>query len=517
MKLKRIALLSLATLMVVSAFTGCAKKTEADRVSREVLQTPITTPDNIDNDNTVQYKKQLYFQDTKNGNEYTLGFTEDEYFLTVISDRNGYRIDIRQSTGEYTVDDDGNYILDTFLTYSRPLYFLDNLVETEAYSYSYIPTVISKMGNVYVDDNNSMMFVDTESAEGKFLWFGYYNGEYDMVLTKGQQKPDGIEAYLIDGAEGTGETVTLNADNFTEFDTSVTGETTVTVTYENAEYRLSCRVYEDGEYTPPQFSIFENYRYLGITDEAYEALPKHITPGTTAEEYFANYKGENAMFYYGDNIPVSKEQVTVEHWMPDKTDGTRKIFYRVKVVIDGITYSNTGIVHVSEEGNDEKGFFSPIQHNNDDIAEVNGIWYVPKGTSLDGITAEFITYTQNFVEDVTLKVFDYQPFKLGAQVITLSYGESEIRRMVYVYDDSNVILMNIGFEGLKLDGEGKVDLAEAKIVFVDCDGSTRKVDVAGYMDSISVDGNTVTFRYNAIVDNVKYPFIVTETVLPTQQ
>ena len=55
MKIKKIAALSLATLMLASALTGCAKKTEEERVSREVLQTPVTTPD-IKENNGIEYK-----------------------------------------------------------------------------------------------------------------------------------------------------------------------------------------------------------------------------------------------------------------------------------------------------------------------------------------------------------------------------------------------------------------------------------------------------------------------------
>lgn len=515
MKLKRIALLSLVTLMVASAFTGCAKK-GVERVSREVLQTPVTTPDNTEKNN-IEYKKELYFQDAKNGNEYWLGFTEDEYSLILITDRDGYRMSLSQSNGNYTVDEDGNYVLDKFLTFTRSVYFLDSVVEDEVISLvSDKPTVISKMGSMYVDNNNQMMFVDTDSAEGKFFWFASSHGKYDIALTKGEQKPESVRVYLVDGAEGVGEIVTLRAENFTEFDTSVTGETTVTVAYNDNEYKLSCYVYEDGEYTGPEYPMLKKYKDLVITQEAYRALPKCITPDTTAEEYFANYKGEEPMFRTEDGDSVDREQITVEHWVPDKEDNTRAISYRVKVEKDGIIYNYIGNVFVCRESDEENGFLYRAKHNNDSVTEKNGIWYIPKGTSLDGATADLYSFKQTVTKDLAVQVSDYQAFKLGGQVITLSYGDSTMQQMVYVYDDSNVILTDIKIEGLKLGADGNADLTEGKIIFVNCDGSEREADMAGYTDSITVDGATVTFKYNAVVDNVKYPFVITKTVIAAQ-
>lgn len=515
MKLKKIALLSLATLMIASAFTGCAKKTDVERVSREVLQTPVTTPDNIEKDN-IEYKKELYFHDAQNGNEYWIGFTEDEYYL-IVNYRYEYKMGLSRSNGHYSVDEDGNYVLDAFLIFTTPFYFLDNEVEAGTYaSTSDKPIVISKMGGIYVDNDNKMMFVDTDSAEGKFLWFDSSYGKYDITFAKGEQKPESIKAYLVDGSEGVGETVTLRAENFTEFDTSATGETTVTVTYNDNEYKLSCYVYEDGEYTRPEHPMLKKYKELVITQEAYNALPTHITPDTTAEEYFASYKGEGPMFYTEDGVAVNREQITVEHWVPDKKDGTKSIYYRVKVEKDGIIYNYIYKVFVCREGEEENGSLFGAKHNNDSVTEKNGIWYIPKGTSLDGVTADLFSFKQTITKDLAVQVSDYQAFKLGGQVITLSYGESTMQQMVYVYDDSNVILTEIKLEGLKLDGEGKADLTEGKIIFVNCDGTVREADMTGYMNSITVDGVAVTFKYNSIIDNVKYPFVVTEVARAAQ-
>ena len=504
MRLKRIALLSLAMLMIASAFVGCAKKTDVDRVSREVIQTPVTTPDNIEKDN-IEYKKEFYFHDAQNGNEYWLGFTEDEYYL-IVNYRYEYEMSLSRSNGHYTVDEDGNYVLDAFLIFTTPFYFLDNEVESETYAYtSESPIVISKMGGIYVDNDNKMMFVDTDSAEEKFLWFDSSYGKYDITFTKGAQKPESIKAYLVDGANGVGETVTLSAENFTELDTSAAGETTVTVTYNSNEYKLSCYIYEDGEYARPQYPMLQKYKELVITQEAYNALPKYITPDTTSEEYFASYKGEGSMFYTEDGVAVNREQITVEHWVSDKKDAT---YYRVKVEKDGIIYNYSGKVFVCREGEEENGHLFGAKYNNDSVTEKNGIWYIPKGTSLEGVTADLFSFKQTITRDLAVQVSDYQTSKLGGQVITLSYGENTMQQMVYVYDDSNVILTEIKLEGLKVGDDGKLDLSEGKIIFVYCDGALREADMAGYMDSITVDGVDLTFRYNAIIDNVKYPFVV---------
>ena len=520
MKLKKIALLSLATLMIASAFTGCAKKTDAERVSREVLQTPVTTPDNTDN-NTIEYKEQFYFQNAESGDEYFIGFTEDKYFLTVVCDRNGYVADVEQSSGDYTVDSDGNYIIYDFGYTENRVYFLDNMVTQGIYGAQLDPVVLFNTGGVYVNQYGGMIFVDTDSSKGKFLWFGLEHGKYDMVLTKGQQKPESIEVYLIDGATGIGEPITLTAENFTEFDTSSVGETNVTVKYNNVEYNLSCQVYEDGQYTPPKDPFEYKYKVLNMTDEAYNALPGYITPNTTYEEFFANYKGDAAVFCYQENgadVTVSLDNITVDGWNPKDVNSTDMMHYRVKFVKDGITYVYIDWVTVCEEGDEEQGWLAHPKHNNEKITEKDGIWYVPKGTALDGITADFCPFTKKPDErtTVTVNVSDYQSFKLGGQVITISYGESTMQQMVYVYDDSNVILTEIRLDGLKLGADGNADLTEGKIIFVSCDGSERKADMAGYMDSITVEGATVTFKYNSIIDNVKYPFVVTEVARAAQ-
>ena len=182
MRLKRIALLSLATLMIASAFVGCAKKTDVERVSREVIQTPVETPDNIDN-NTVEYKEQFYFQNAKSGEEYFIGFTDDKYFLTVVSDLEGYVAEIERSSGEYTVDSDGNYIIYNFSYSESKVYFGSNAIVDNSYGAYVEPVVIFNTGDVYVDKYGDMMFVAIDQAKGKFLWFGLRHGKYDMVLT----------------------------------------------------------------------------------------------------------------------------------------------------------------------------------------------------------------------------------------------------------------------------------------------------------------------------------------------
>ena len=511
MKFKKIAALSLATLMIASALTGCAKKTEEERVSREVLQTPVDSND-ITNNNGIEYKEQFYFQNEQSREEFFIGFTDEKYYLTVIEDVDGYSAEVEQSSGEYTVDEDGNYIIYDFSYRKSDLYFMNNVVVSKSYGATVDPLVIFNAGKVYTDGSGDMIFVDVDDTKGKFLWFGLEHGKYDLVLTKGQQKPESIEAYLIDGATGVGKTVTLTAEAFTEFDTSATGETTVTVVWENAEYKLSCRVYEDGEYTPPASPLEGKYSGLGMTDEAYEALPKYITPDTTAEEFLANYTGSEPMFYYlsgNVRISVDKSLVKVDGWDTEGIGSTEIMHYRIKAEIDGVTYVYLAWVAVCEEGDEVNGFLRDPECNNENINdEDEDIWYIPRGTALDGITADFRAFNGNEIDGVSVSVSGYQAYTLGAQVITLSYGDTTKQQMVYVYDDSNVILSRIKLEGLKRDAEGNIDLSETKIIFVNCDGTTRTVSAEGYKNSIMVDDDTVTFRYNVTLDGTIYPFEV---------
>ena len=511
MKIKKIAALSLATLMLASALTGCAKKTEEERVSREVLQTPVTTPD-IKENNGIEYKEQFYFQNSQSQEECFIGFTDDKYYLTILDEADGYSADVEHSSGEYTVDEDGNYIIYDYSYSKSKLFFGDKVVMTDSYGAYSAPLVIFNMGNVYSDEYGDMIFVDIDESKGKFLWFGPEHGKYDMVLTKGQQKPESIEAYLIDGATGVGEPVTLNADNFTEFDTSATGEITVTVTYGDAEYKLSCRVYEDGEYTPPTSPFDDKYRSLEMADEAYDVLPRYVTPGTTAEEFLANYTGSESMFCYvldGYRQPVDQSLIKVEGWDTESADSTEPMHYRVKAEIDGITYVHMAWITVCEEGDENNGYLFEAECENESVnTEDDDIWYVPRGTALDGVTAEFLAFNKNESEAVSVSVSDYQAYTLGAQVITLSYGESTMQHMVYVYDESNVILSDIKLDGMKLDAEGNMDITELKITFVYCDGTTRIAGAEGYMSSIVIEDTTVTFRYNVTIDGSVYPFEV---------
>ena len=510
MKRIRIITLALAALMVASSAFGCAKKDEEDKVVREVIEERVVTPDG-DDDYKVQYKEEFYFYDSKTQEQYILGLTETDFRFVKVAGTEEYSADFIQATGNYTFDKDGNYVLDRYTEKVGKLFFSEYLIDDGKVNTYVKPIILKKCGNIYLSDEGDFALVKTAESDGKFLWFKGFN-ENRLVLNQGADKPERQEAYLIDGKTGVGTSIKLTAENFTQLDTSVIGDTTATVTYENVEYTVDVNVKDSqswGEIIRPM-----KYNALNAT----EGLPILVAKGTSYQDYFSKYQGTEPLFSYYDGDVT---EYTVDGWDTEEVEVGQKMYYRVKAEISNRIYTYVGFVYVCDSQDEIETTIEELVYDNEDVGKTNcGLWFVPKGHEISGVKGNICRLDAVLETDVELTVSEYDASKLGAQKVKLAYNGTTTEQMVYVYDETNEILSKVELVGLKWNAEGTaIDYSNASIKFMYCDGTSREASVEGYKSSISEksedDGSiTVCFSYNVTVNEACYPFKATVLVVP---
>ena len=290
MNIKRILALLLSALAVVCLLSGCAKE-EEERELKEVIEAPVDTPDNKDDDK-IEYKEEFYFYNGRSHEQYMLGLTDTEYRLVMVENLSGYTADFIEIEGTYTVEENGDYVLDRMGDRRSKLFFSEYVVDNGEFETKIEPIVVSKRGDIYVTDEYGITFVKKGETQNKTLYLDGATNDYDLVVNQGDTARD-MGAYLIDGATGIGEYITLAAENFTEFDTSTVGETTVKVTYEDVTYELKANVRNPITF----YSTPSKYKLLTCSD----GLPLYVTPDTAYESYFEAYEGDEPL----QNIPLT--------------------------------------------------------------------------------------------------------------------------------------------------------------------------------------------------------------------
>ena len=506
MKAAKILALALSVLMIVPIATGCAEKEDENKTVKEVIEEPVNTPD-IKDDGQIEYKEEFYFYNNETNEQYMLGLTETEYSLIRMTSCEEYKSVLSRMDGKYTVDTEGSYVLDGFVQRYGNFFFSEYWLDNSQVTTYIEPIVLKKNGDIYLNDDQNLALVKLGETENKFLWFGGYS-ENQLVLNQGAEKPESVDAYLVDGKTGMAEAVELTAENFTELDTSVIGDTTATVTYENATYTVNVKV--KSPMGNPSFTLtVKKYTEMNCS----EGLPVFVAKGTSYQEYFAKYQGTDPLFSCSVGAVT---QYTVDGWDTENTENGEKMYYRVSAEIDNRIYRYIGYVYVCDAEDQIKGDISSnIIYENEEIDKTYyGLWFVPKGHDINGVKGDFYKLGVKIETDVELSVSEYDADKLGPQKIKLTYNGVSREQMIYVYDSTNAIVTGVELDGLTLNTDGtEVDYTNGKISFKYCDGSVREAAIGGYKDSITESaqnsgGILVEFRYNAVVDGVGYPFVV---------
>lgn len=515
MKAVKILALALSALMLVTVAAGCAKNEDENKTVKEVIEEPVKTPDGKDEDQ-IEYKEEFYFYNNETNEQYILGLTETEYSLVRVTSCEEYKSVLSRMNGKYTVDTEGNYILDGFVQKYGNFFFSEYWLDNSQVTTYTEPIVLKKNGDIYLNYDQSLALVKLGETENKFLWFGGYS-ENQLTLDQGAEKPESVEAYLVDGKTGMAEALELKADNFTRLDTSVVGEATATVTYENTEYTVSVNI-KDANSIPPIKLTMNKYQNLKVS----EGLPTFIASGSTYQEYFEKYSGTDPLFYYtrgSEKIAVT--EYTVDGWDTENIANGEKIYYRVSAEIENLIYRYVGYVYVCDSADEIAGEISNIVYDNENIDKTYyGLWFVPKGHDIKGVKGDFYKLEEKLENEVELSVSEYDANKLGPQKIKLTYNGYSCEQMIYVYDSTNAIVSKTELVGLEQNEDGTaVDYSDGGIMFTYCDGTTRNVAIEGYKNSITEsvgdDGSiTVYFDYNAVVEGVGYPFRVTCVVAP---
>lgn len=507
MKAVKILAAGMSALMLLSITAGCAKKDEEEKTVREVIEEPVVAPNIAENDE-IEYKEEFYFYDTKTQDQFMLGLTDTEFRLVKVTNAQEYSASLVQANGKYTVDENGNYVLDRYVERAGKLFLSEYLIDGETKTYIK-PITLKKYGSIYLSDDGDFALIKKSESNGKFLWFKG-NNENKLVLNKGEEITEIENAYLVDASTGVGTNIKLKAENFSELDTSKLGDATAKITYDNAEYTVSVDIKDPLS----MISIPSKYQDLTVA----EGLPVHVEKGTSYQDYFAKYQGSAPLFSCNGTAVT---EYTVDGWDTQSVANGKEMYYRVKAEKDGVTYVFVGCVYVCASSEEIVKTVQSVAYEHEDVTKMDcGLWIVPKGQEISGVKGDISllgTVTETGVE---LTVSEYDAGKLGAQRIKLTYNGATVEQMVYVFDETNAILSKTELVGLKLNAEGTaVDYSEALVKFAYCDGTYREAAVEGYKSSISEEVNadgsiTVNFNYNATVEGIAYPFKTQVNVVP---
>ena len=257
-------------------------------------------------------------------------------------------------------------------------------------------------------------------------------------------------------------------------DLSQTGETTMEILYEGNTYTYSCYVYD-----PQTENLYSSkYKYVYPSN----GLASRINIGTTAEDYFADVQWE----IYDETGAVVENytgEYTVLGWDTSKT--TVYMIYRVLFEYDGETLYYDGYVTVCpEEDKDKCNYVSRFYFEKAAYTSSSEVVYVKKGTDLNEgiITLDCFTFENENIRDVPCTLNGYNKDLKGPQVVeivceSLAYSQNII---IYVFDDTNILPVEMEFEGIYIYKEGGtysigVNYSEAFVEITYCDGSIKEV------------------------------------------
>lgn len=505
---KKILAVLLATLMLMSMLAACGSEKEddvTDETTSNVIETP--EPDTDNGENEIQYKEKFCFSD-EDGITF-LGLTDTEAYLKK-STYDGYGAAVREINGTYSIDKNGNYVIDYFVEHYLDEYFGYSMPSDE-YRDADGQLVLQKcVNNMYCLDDDIVVMKLGQTSE-KFLWGGYNYSGTDMDIEQNTTEIEGMELYYLDGATGEAKAVTVTPDNITLPDTSVVGENTFKVNYDGKEHTLSCYVYGEGNRDSLRELVPQGIEYESLCMRSEAELPEMITESTIAEQYFANYQGTESLFYISgdeEDIPVNNYEIKL--WDTSKVNYVNEMIYVVSVTVDGTVYRYVDDVCVVPNGKDDKGVLTYVIENPEVIESDAYLLFVPKGCSLaENMAAGYRPFVDGDSHAVEVTVSGYDPNKIGAQCITVSYdgAVNTLVQPIYVYDSTAPLLTEIDIEGLKITNYA-VDYSNAKVLLTYCDGSTKEESVDDYKQYF-----VVHYSYTIEGDDPNGPLVVKDATI----
>lgn len=499
--LKRILCILLTVLMITAALAACAKDEETD-----LEETSDTTGEpnsnNGDTDNAPSeenYKEVFYYRLAGDKYYYSMKLTDTEAHLEWLSYKYGYSEGIVLADCPYYIDSDGNYVVDMISMSSEDKYFGASTGIEVGGELEYQPIVFKKYQGWLYSGGDEMFLIKLGERAEVFV--------PDLYIEQNSEVPDTLSFCIVDGNTGIVTEAEAEKGTFVYPDTSVLGDTAITVSYENKQYDITCHICSEVEY--PEETFAEEYSELYFEDEE---PAKYVKQGTSFEEYV----GENTMMCYTDRITNDKETVplsscTVEYWDTASVKSGERIVYCIRYETDNSIYRYIDTVDVIAPEDMGKGKISDIVESFGHYKD--GVYYLEKGTPLPGISAYAEPYDDGERTSVPTTVAGYDPNKTGIQIVTVtsSAAVGEIKLPIYVYDPAFPIVTDISFDddNFVYDFESGADFDKNTVTYTYCDGSTRKYS----MKELS-EGITQTFgSYQEPFGEGDIPVVMTHTYL----
>lgn len=518
---KRILCLLLTALMITSALVACAKDEETDLEGNS--ETVDESQDNSGDDepSDEKYKEVFYYRLA--GDEYydkyyySMKLTDTEAHLEWLSDKDTYSEGIVFADCPYYIDNEGNYVVDMISMSREDKYFGASTGISVGGELEYQPIVFKKYQDwLYVGGDEMCLIKLGERAE-VFV--------PDLYIEQNSQVPETLEFSIVDGNTGI-VTVAEVEEGFTYPDTSVLGDTVITVSYENKQYDITCHVCSEVE--SPEETFAEEYSRLYFDGEE---PAKYVKQGASFEEYVGKditMKYRNIETKEEEYVPLSR--CNVEYWDTASAKSGERIVYCIRYETDNAVYRYINTVDVIAEADMGKGKLSSVDKNFGFYKR--GVCYLEKGTALLEISAYATPYEGGERASVATTVSGYDATKTGIQIVTVTSSSAvgEIKLPIYVYDPASPIVVDISFDkkydNFIYDFDNGADYDKNKIIYTYCAGSTREYSMkelsAGITqtlgsDTRTFDGVELTYRYLSVkyrttvnVDGIGYEFVASE-------
>lgn len=407
-KLKKILCALLVLTMAAAAFVSCGKK-DAE-TETEPPETEETQAD------TVPEEEEDIYNNAESGAYCSMKLTDTEAYLDYAENSGEFVVEHVCAQCPYYVDDDGNYVLQLDYYYFE-YDVLGISVGCVGYENEGAPLVFRKgMGNNMYYAEDIWVFVKLGESTEKFICF---DGESRGYISQNHKFSDELEFLYVDGGTGEIELVTVSIDDVEIPDTSVVGDAVMKVNYDGKLHEVACCIYSEDD------ALEDDWLEAKYSSMRMNYDKSYVARGTTYEEFFAGYTGEDPLFYYrkrdenGKYVEVAVTDYSVEGWDTTSVQSGEPMFYRVTHENDGMIYYCVGMVYVLDENELTKG---TIASNSLNIGfrENSRLFFVAKGTELNDVTADVYPYVGEKITGAAITLSGYDANTVGAQLVTLT-------------------------------------------------------------------------------------------------
>lgn len=482
-KLKKILCVLLALTMAVAVFVSCGKKD----AETEPPETEETQADTVPEEEEDIYKEKFYFYDAESGAYCSMKLTDTEAYLDYAEASGEFVVEHVCAQCPYYVDDDGNYVLELDYYYFE-YDVLGISVGCVGYENEGAPLVFRKgMGNNMYYAEDILAFVKLGESAEKFICF---DGESRGYISQNHKFSDELEFLYVDGGTGEIELVTVSIDDVEIPDTSVVGDAVMKVNYDGKLHEVVCCIYSEDD------ALEDDWLEAKYSSMCMNYDKSYVARGTTYEEFFEGYTGEDPLFYYrkrdenGKYVEVAVTDYSVEGWDTTSVQSGEPMFYRVTYENDGVIYYHADMVYVLDENDLAKG---TIDSNslNIGVRESSRLFFVAKGTELNDVTADVYPYVGEKITGAAITLSGYDANTVGAQLVTLTSDSvvGEYKLVIYVYEPTEPVLVRVDLpEEVEFNDDG-IDFDRSKLIFCYSDGSTKECIMSDCADLIKYSFN----------------------------